>query len=318
MNLSAIDLNLLVVLDAVLTEKSATRAARRLGVTQPAVSNALSRLRDLFGDPLVVRNGRGLAPTPRAAALAPKVARWIREARAILDDDDAAFDPARTEREFTLACADYYGMVVLPPLVAALRESAPHARLRLVSLEELVGGGGLADDIDVHVGRPKVIAAGCLSLSLFDEEFVCLTRREGSTTRRRMSLREYAAASHVRVRVLGNVRDPIDDGLEKVGITRKIALTVPHFSLTPFVVLRMGWIATLASRLAHLYASVLPLRVRRPPVAIGPRSVDMIWHQRTTNDPGARFFRDLVVATTRSIGGPSRRETDTRRDPTPE
>lgn len=310
MNLSAVDLNLLVVLDAVLVERSATRAAKRLGVTQPAVSNALVRLRDLFGDPLVVREGRGLTLTPRAENLAPRVARLVRDAGALLADD-APFDPATSDREFTLACADYYGMVVLPPLMESLRAKAPRARVRLVSLEELVAGGGLATDVDVHVGRPATIPAGCQSVALFDEAFVCLVRSEPIETARRparttratrpmsarISLRDYTAAEHVRVRVLGNARDPIDRVLQKRGIVRRVGLTVPHFSLAPLVVLRTGWIATMAARLAHLYASFLPLTVRRPPIDLSPRPVHMIWHARTARDPGARFFRDLLVAT---------------------
>jgi len=178
-NISAVDLNLLVVLDAVLTERSATRAAKRLGVTQSAVSNALARLRDLFGDPLVVRHGRGLTPTPRAEALAPQVAHWVREVGTLLGEAPP-FDAATSRREFTLACADYYGMVVLPPLMEALCKRAPHARLRIVSLEELVGGGGLAHDVDVHVGRPPAVEAGCHRRPLFEEEFVCLTRQHST------------------------------------------------------------------------------------------------------------------------------------------
>jgi DNA-binding transcriptional LysR family regulator len=298
-NLSTVDLNLLVVLHAVLLERSATRAARRLGVTQSAVSNSLVRLRDLFGDALVVRHARGLTPTPRAEALAPKLALLLHEL-GLLVGGDAPFDAATTTREFTLACADYYGMVVLPPLVEALRARAPHARLRLVTLEQLVSGGGLAQDVDVHVGRPPSIASGCRATALFDEKFVCITRRTARPQPARMSMREYRASTHVRVRVLDTVRDPIDVALQKRGVVRSIALTVPHFSLAPLVVLRTGYVATLSARLAHLYAGFLPLVVRWPPIKLAPRPVQMLWHQRTDRDPGARFFRQLVVETSRS------------------
>ncbi len=297
-NLSALDLNLLVVLHAVMAERNATRAAKRLGVTQSAVSNALVRLRALFGDALFVRHARGLAPTPRAEALAPKLARLLGEASALIGAD-APFDPATSTREFTLACADYYGMVVLPPLVQALGACAPLARLRVVTLEELVGGGGLAQDVDVHVGRPPNVLAGCRSTALFDEKLVCLTRATRRARPARMSLREYREATHVRVRVLDSVRDPIDVGLQKRGVTRKVALTVPHFSLAPLVVLRTGYVATLSARLANLYAGFLPLTVRTPPLELRPRPVQMLWHQRTDGDPGARFFRDLVVRTSK-------------------
>jgi DNA-binding transcriptional LysR family regulator len=296
-NLATIDLNLLVVLHAVLVERSATRAARRLGVTQSAVSNALARLRDVFGDALVIRHARGLTPTSRAEALAPRLAELL-GALGTLVEGDAPFDPRQTTREFTLACADYYGMVVLPPLVEALAARAPLARLRIVTLEQLVSGGGLAHDVDVHVGRPPTVPPGCETRALFDERFVCITRkRQGARQPARLGIREYREASHVRVRVLESARDPIDVELEKRGIRRNVVLTVPHFSLAPLVVLRMGYVATLSERLATLYASFLPLAIRTPPLALGARPVQMIWHRRSAGDAGARFFRDLVAET---------------------
>ena len=211
MNLSTIDLNLLVVLHEVLAQKSATLAAKRLGVTQSAVSNALVRLRELIRDPLVVRSGRGLAVTPKGEALRLPLAKLLGEVGALLSRE-AEFDPPTTTREFTLACADYYGMVVLPSLTSALRERGPFAKLRIISLERLVSYGGLADDVDLHVGRPPSVLPGCHSAPLFHEQFVCLTRRTAKTSPAKMGLREYAAASHVRVQVLDNARDPIDEG----------------------------------------------------------------------------------------------------------
>lgn len=299
-NIATVDLNLLVVLHAVMTERSATRAAKRLGVTQSAVSNALARLRDMFGDPLFVRHARGLTPTPRAVELASRLAPLLDDVRMLIEGDPP-FDPATTTREFTLACADYYGMVMLAPLAEALRARAPFARLRIVTLEQLVGGDGLSRDVDVHVGRPPTIPAGCHVKALFDEKFVCITRREGRRPAKgRMSLREYREATHVRIRVLDARRDPIDIALQKHGVERTVALTVPHFSLAPLVVLRLGYVATLSSRLATLYASFLPLDVRTPPLALSPRPVQMIWHERTDTDPAARFFRDIVVETSKT------------------
>lgn len=295
-NVSAIDLNSLVVLDALLREKSATRAAARLGVTQSAVSNALARLRRTFGDPLLVRHARGLTPTPRALALAPRLSALVAEAGALFDE--RPFDAKTSRREFTLACADYYGAVVAPPLTALLRSRAPHTRLRLAPLEELSRGDGLAGAIDVHVGRPPKVPGGCAARALFDERFVCLTRRDprAPTT---MGLREFAAAQHVRVQVLDRARDPIDEALAKRGATRDIALTVPHFSLLPWVVLHTGYVATLSERLARMYAERLPLSVRVPPLRMGAVPVRMFWHGRSEADPGARFFRDLVVEASR-------------------
>ncbi len=134
---------------------------------------------------------------------------------------------------------------------------------------------------------------------LFDERFVCLTRKERGVDGRRMGLRAYAAAEHVRVRVLDSARDPIDTALEARGITRNVALTVPHFSLVPLVVLRTGWVATMSERLARLYAGFLPLALRPPPFSLSARPVQMLWHERTHEDPAARFFRALVLEVSR-------------------
>jgi DNA-binding transcriptional LysR family regulator len=116
-----------------------------------------------------------------------------------------------------------------------------------------------------------------------------------------MSLSEYRESSHIRVQVLGSVKDPIDVGLAKRGVVRNVVLTVPHFSLVPWVVLRTGYVATLSARLAEVYASCLQLEVRTPPLALSPRPVQLIWHQRTDGDPAARFFRDLVVDAARPL-----------------
>lgn len=292
MNISSVDLNLLVVLHTVLAEKSATRAARKLHVTQSAVSNALSRLRRELGDPLVVRHARGLSPTPRALALEPELQRVMAGVSAILAEPKR-FDPSTTTREFSVACADYYGVVLCPPLIAALRASAPHATLRLVPLEKLANDG-LATNIDVHVGMPPRVPSGCKSSALFLDRFVCLTRASGKRTAERMSKQEFLAASHLRVQVLDTTRDAIDEALAKKGLTRNVVLTVPHFSLVPLVVARTGCVATISRRLAETYARVLPLALREPPLSLPARSAQMVWHERTEADEGARFFRALV------------------------
>jgi DNA-binding transcriptional LysR family regulator len=146
----------------------------------------------------------------------------------------------------------------------------------------------------VHVGRPPSLLPGCTAEALFHETFICITP-QGPRGTQRMSMREYSEAQHVRVRVLDNARDPIDIALAARGIERKVSLTVPHFSLAPLVVLRSGYVATLSARLAHVYAGFLPLSLRAPPVTLSPRPVQMIWHQRTDTDPGAHFFRQLLI-----------------------
>ena len=292
-NIAQLDLNLLRVLHAVLSARSATAAAKRLHVTQSAISNALARLREALGDPLLVRSARGLTPTPRARELEPVLAR-IMSSLSELASNGAAFDPTTTQREFTIACADYCTAVIGPSLVELLGARAPLAKLSFVPLEQLATTEGLASDVDLHLGMPSKVPAGCVSSNLFEDKFVCLVRRASLPPSGRLSLKAYLAARHVRVRVLSATRDAIDVALQKRGLSRHVALTVPHFSVVPLMVERAGYVATLSERLALTQAERHAVAVCPPPVALGKRATRMIWHARTDADPGARFLRELV------------------------
>lgn len=293
MNIEQLDLNLLRVLQCVLAERSATRAAKRLHVTQSAVSNALARLREAFGDPLVVRSARGLSPTPRGRELSPRLDALLGSLRELLSDDQA-FDAATTTREFTLACADYCTAIVGPRLAELLRARAPGARLRFVPLEQLTDSQGLASNVDLHLGMPAKVPAGCSSAVLFEDRFVCLLPRRGKPWPKRLSLRRYLAAEHVRVSVLGSTGDAVDRLLQKRGLARNVVLTVPHFSVVPLIVERTGYVATLSLRLAQTQLRSFDVSYSEPPLSLGKRATRMIWHLRTDRDPGARFLRELV------------------------
>ena len=290
LNIDAIDLNLLRVLQVVLAERSATRAAKRLHVTQSAISNALARLREALGAPLLVRNARGLSPTPRALQLQPELDALMHSLRLLLSGPER-FDPASTQREFKIACADYCISILGTQLVELLAKRAPGARLRFLTLEHLASSDGLASDIDVHLGMPPRIPSGCHAAPLFDDRFVCMAQKPAP---RRLSLKAYLSASHVRVSVLGSELDPVDHALAKRRLTRSVALTVPHFSVLPPIVQRTGYVATLSRRLAEVQARSFDVALCEPPLALGQRSTRMVWHARTDADPGARFLRQLV------------------------
>ena len=290
-NIERIDLNLLHVLHAVLLEKSATRAAKRLHVTQSAVSNALSRLRQAFGDPLVVRNARGLSPTPRALALQPELEQLMRSLRSLVSGPER-FEPATSTREFTLACADYCTAILGAQLVELLGRRAPSARLRFLPLEQLAEGDGLASNIDLHLGMPPRVPSGCHSAALFDDSFACMVAKGSSS--RRFRLADYVRAQHVRVSVLNSAGDAIDRVLAERQLARNVVLTVPHFSVVPWIVERTGYVATLSRRLAETQARRFDVVLREPPLPLGKRATRMLWHERTDADPGARFLRQLV------------------------
>ena len=292
MNIEQIDLNLLPVLQAVLSERSATGAAKRLHVTQSAVSNALARLRHALGDPLLVRSARGLVPTPRALALQPGLEQIMRSLRMLVSERDA-FDPATTTREFTLACADYCTTILGARLLVLLRTRAPAARLRFVPLEQLAGADGLSSNIDLHLGMPPRVPSGCRSATLFEDDFVCMLKADGKASKK-LKLGDYLRAKHVRVSVLNSTSDAIDRALAKRRVSRDIALTVPHFSVVPMMVEHGAYIATLSRRLAETQTHSFKVKLCEPPFSLGKRSTRMVWHERSEVDPGAKFFRDLV------------------------
>lgn len=292
MNISQIDLNLLPVLHAVLEEKSATSAAKRLHVTQSAVSNALARLREALGDPLLVRSSRGLVPTPRALALQPGIEQIMQSLRVLVSKREA-FAPNTTDREFTLACADYFTAILGARLVELLRKRAPSARLRFVPLEQLAGGDGLASNIDVHLGMPPRVPSGCRAITLFEDDFVCMLKADGKAPKK-LQLSEYVSGKHVRVSVLNSAKDPIDAALSKRRLSRNIAVVVPHFSVVPMMVEHGGYIATLSRRLAETQTHRYAVKLCEPPLSLGKRATRMLWHERSEVDPGARFFRSLV------------------------
>jgi len=247
-----------------------------------------------------VRNARGLSPTPRAVELLPALDAMIGQADLVLGGG-RRFDPMTTTREFVIACADYHSLILMP-LLARLQKTAPNATLRLVTLDHLVATNGLAGHIDLHIGMPPAIPAGCQSELLLTDDYVCLVRRRRGRAAGEMTLGEYTSALHVRVRVLDRESDPIDHELSRLGLARKIALTVPHFSVAPLAVHRVGYVATTSRRLAETYADLLPLQILKPPVKLPGLPVRMIWHQRTDADPAAGFLRDLVRAAVGSMG----------------
>src|SRR5689334_2552216 len=231
-NLSAVDINLLFVLHAVLEERSATRAAARLHVTQSAVSNALARLRQILGDPLVVRSGRGLVPTPRAEQLAP----LLREAadRIALALDRRGFVPEETTRTFSIALADTHQACEVPRIARRFAERLPKATLRVVSADYLAATDGLTTgDVDVAFTPEEAVQPGMRSTPMFVERGTLLVRRDHPQVRRRMTREQFNALPHVDVHVVlgrpGTGHRVAQRGWEKARVKRHVVLTVPYF-----------------------------------------------------------------------------------------
>lgn len=294
MNLGGVDLNLLHVVATVLEEQSATQAAARLHVTQSAVSNAMRRARELFGDPLVVRRPHGLAPTPRGAALLPALREWVEAARRLLVETHR-FDPAGTTRTFRIACSDAVAATMLSPLLQQLATRAPRARLLLVSLDRLIAEDGLArGEVDLLIGIPPVLPRGCEAERVYRDPLACIVRRDHPTVRLRLTLGRFASLPHVELALFGRIDDTIDRALAKHGRSRFVQVALPHFSSVPLAVAATDCVATLSSRLACAFADRWPLRVLKTPLALDPIEVRQVWHRRSDSDGAVRFLRELV------------------------
>lgn len=294
-SLRGIDLNLLLVLDAVLRESSVTGAARRLGKSPPAVSHSLSKLRDLLDDPILVRAGRSMVPTPYAEELATSVSEAVRQAAEVLRPA-GVIDPARLERTFRIIATDHVLAVIGPGLDRALTEAAPGVDLHVVpyggpELDALRDG-----TVDLAIGVFPDPGPEMQRRKLFDDSFVCCTR-EG---RGPLDFHAYVAASHVLVSPRGGERGLVDRILEERGTRRRVARTVPYFWSALELVAESDHVITISRRLAHRAAELLPLEIHRPPLDLPDYTLVVMWHPRFERDPTHRWFRDVLVTATPS------------------
>lgn len=301
-NLSKLDLNLLVAFDALLTDRSVTRAAARIGLGQSAMSHNLARLRTLFGDELLTRGADGMRPTPRALALADPVRVSLAQIQsAVLQRE--AFDPSTANRVFRIGLADSIEVAVIPGLVAALRATAPGVSLRLRSinrisiLEELDAGRldlgiGVFDQGQMHHKRR----------SLYTESFLCLFNPAQLNLSPPISLEDYLRVPHVLTSLTADAHGAVDDVLAKLNLKRTIALTTPGFLAVPFVVRRAPVITTMPSRLARYFAEAFGLTTSPAPVELPTFTISLLWHASFDHDPGHLWLRQTVSGLASEVG----------------
>src|SRR3954471_20129567 len=305
MNVQDIDLNLLRAFDAVLQERSVTGASQRLGLTQPAVSNALARLRALFGDPLFVRTPSGMDATPFARELAEPV----RQALALLESALAhgpGFDPANSTRAFRFYMSDLGQVEFLPPLIERVQRMAPGVRLEAVALEvEDIDDALAAGTLDLAVGFLPGLGQPVRRQPLFRDPYVCLMRADHPLIGKTLSRKKFLEASHVLVSYRGGHR-VIEEALERAGLARRIALRVPHFTVVPMVLERTDLVLILPARVARVFEQRGKFKSLPPPVPIPPADVGVHWHERFDGDLGNRWLRDQVLDLFANRGGSSR------------
>ncbi|MBX7454342.1 LysR family transcriptional regulator [Mycolicibacterium sp. 3033] len=305
MNLAGVDLNLLVVLHAVLEERSATRAAARLHLTQPAVSNALARLRVLLDDPLVVRTGRGVTPTPVALALQPRVDEALRLVHEIVSGLDT-FDLSTTTREWVIAFADLYGPLLLPGLDRRLHQQAPYARVQVQALDRISVADALASgEIDVYLGIPTTTPAAWRSEPAFTDDMVGVIAADHPDAAARMTLERFVDLPHANVRISAGRGREVDDALARIGRTRRVRFTVAHYSSLFPVVENGHCIAVAPRRLAQHHARASAIRLFEIPLTLPTYDVRVYWHPRVDNDPGITAFRRILRDVLRAESEPT-------------
>jgi DNA-binding transcriptional LysR family regulator len=291
--LSAIDLNLLVVLRALLSERHVTRAAKRVGLSQSATSHALSRLRELYADPLLVRSGRTLALTPRAVRLLPALERGLGELERVVADEPE-FEPSTARRSFSIGMGDYLQALIAGPLLRQIAALSPGIDLSLVvfpNLRELVESGA----VDLALGISSGVSSAYSHEPLLEEGFVCMVRREHPQIKKAPSLDKYLAQRHVVVAPAGTPGSLVDTALARRGLERRVALRVTNFLIAPVVVSETDLVNTMPTRLARQFAKIYPLRLLPPPLELPRFEHCMFWHPRLDHDPAQRWLRDFVA-----------------------
>lgn len=294
MDLKAIDLNLLVVFDAMFVQRGVTRAGEAVGLSQPAMSAAVSRLRTLFDDALFVRSGPEMKPTPRALELAAPVRRVIDTVRTEILQR-SGFDPATTDRSFTILTPDIGEINFLPRLLARFAQVAPGAHLRTVAKPRPAAAEALeAGAAELAVGYfPDLQKPGFFQQKLFDNPHVCIVRRDHPKIGPRITLKEYLAASHAVVRPDGR-EHVFEQFIQQRGLQRRVAVELSHFmSLLP-VIESSDLIATVPRDLADIASRYAALRIVEVPLKSPVIAVHQFWHRRVHKDPANVWLRGVA------------------------
>jgi DNA-binding transcriptional LysR family regulator len=295
MNLARIDLNLLVVFHHLLLEKRVSRVAQVLGMSQPAVSSALGRLRSSLGDELFVRTQHGMEPTPYALSLAEPVAVALSDLQEALTVR-AAFQPATDARNFVIAMTDVGEMYFLPVLIDELTRTAPAVTLQVVSVTHQTFKEDMASGrIDIAMGLLPQLQAGFFQQGLFRQKYVCLLREKHPLAlKKSLSLAAFAKAAHVRIIAAGTGHGRVDVALEKQKLLRRFKLTVPHYVALGDVLQHSDLIATVPERFADRILQPYNLVKRNLPIAVDESAIHQFWHGRLHRDPGHQWLRGQI------------------------
>ncbi|MEZ4315051.1 MAG: LysR family transcriptional regulator [Polyangiaceae bacterium] len=309
------DLALLVSLDAILQDGSVTAAARRLGLSTPAMSHTLARIRERLGDPILVRSGRGMLLTPRALALKEQVHGVVDEARRTLEPD-APFVAAELSRTFVVHATDYVLTILGAAVDRILREEAPKVCVRFVP-NTLDDAALLRDQgSDLAVGIYGDLPQEMRVRQLLTDRFVAVVRKGHPAAGKRWTLEQFARVPHIQVAPRGKPGGYLDDVLRERGLSRTVARAVPYFLTALQLASETDYVLTISERIAKRYEASLGLALLAVPVKLRPYALSLVWHPRVDAEPAHRFLRDVFLRASRESAGDRHEAPRTRLDVT--
>jgi len=293
MDLLRFDLNLLLCFDAIHRHQSLSAAGDELGLTQPAVSAALKRLRGHFDNPLFVRTSRGMRPTPYADDMAPRVAQVLELLRGV--DSASEFSPATSTINYRLYINDTGLIVLMPMLMAYLREHAPLSRLTVIDLraDEVVDALD-SGEVDLAIGYFLGMPNWARQQNLRKTRYVTLARENHPVVGKRLTLEQFLQCKHAVYAGRGVQHYNIEQALAQMSLTRDVTLTVPRLAALPFLIAGSDLISTVPEDLATLFCELLPIRQFEPPLELAPFQIKQYWHQRLHDEPAYRWLRETV------------------------
>ena len=294
MELSDIDLNQLVLFQHLMVERRVSKVAEKMGLTQPAVSNTLAKLRRQFGDDLFVRTPTGMMPTPFAEQLAEPIGYALGMIHSGLNQH-SRFDAASVKRSFTIGMTDIGEIVFLPGLVERLRQDAPGVSLSTVRTTAT----NLRDDmeagkVDLAIGPLPQLKAGFFQRRLFRQRYVCLFRNGHALDRKRLSLADFKAAEHLVIVSAGTGHGKVDDLIRRAGVDRAVRLTIPHFVSVGQLLRSSDMVATVTERLAESLVEPFDLTFRTHPIELPEIAINVFWHAKVHRSPAHQWLRGVV------------------------
>jgi DNA-binding transcriptional LysR family regulator len=294
MELKDIDLNLLVIFNQLLIEKKVSKVAENLGLGQPAVSNALARLRKLFGDELFLRTSSGMQPTPLADQLAESIGYALGMIHGAINAKNS-FDPASSKRRFSVGMTDIGEIYFLPLLMEKIQKVAPEVSISTIrntsgNLKDAMEAG----HIDLAVGLLPQLKAGFFQRRLFTQQYVCLFRQGHALDKKKILPADFFAADHVAIVSAGTGHGMVDEILDKNSPQRKVRLTVPHFVAVGHILQSSNLVATVPERLAERMAQPFGLKYMPHPVKLPQIAINLFWHAKYHKDPANQWLRGLL------------------------